>query len=341
MLVDEFISYIAGVRRYSARTGSIYADVLDEFRRFAAGDGTDIDDEMLISALTRTVIRNYEYHLASERKLSARTINQHLSVLSRFCRWLMVTGRLKSNPVKLVKRPKCEKRLPEFYREESMQKYFRDTSYEADEESAEELMSVSSSAHYGAAAGESAGKRLEELYDARLRRLIISILYETGMRRAELISLQVTGIDFSRAIITVTGKGDKMREIPMTSSLSSEISLYLKAAESVAGRKKAPGDPLLTTFGGRALYPMFVDRAVKKELGTVDDITGKKSPHVLRHTLATELLNDGADIYSIKELLGHSSLAATQVYTHNTIEKLKKVYNNAHPRAKRGGKNGD
>ena len=92
---------------------------------------------------------------------------------------------------------------------------------------------------------------------------------------------------------------------------------------------------------GAGLYPVFVDRTVKSELGQVEGITGRKSPHVLRHTLATELLDDGSDIYSIKELLGHSSLAATQVYTHNTIEKLKNVYTNAHPRAKRGGKNGD
>ncbi len=95
------------------------------------------------------------------------------------------------------------------------------------------------------------------------------------------------------------------------------------------------------TLKGAGLYPVFVDRTVKSELGQVEGITGRKSPHVLRHTLATELLDDGSDIYSIKELLGHSSLAATQVYTHNTIEKLKNVYSNAHPRAKRGGKNGD
>ena len=341
MLADEFISYIAGIRRYSVRTREIYAAVLREFAEFVADDGKDIDDDRLTSALTQTEIRNYEYHLAEERKLDARTINQHLSVISRFCRWLMGKGVLKSNPAHLVKRPKCEKRLPEFYREESMQDYFRNSSYEADQEAFEELMSIASATRGGTECGKSAEKRMEELYNARLRRLIIDILYQTGMRRAELISLRTRSIDFSRAITTVLGKGDKMREIPMTSSLSSEISLYLKAAETIAGRKRAPEEPLLTTFSGIALYPVFVDRAVKKELGTVDDITGRKSPHVLRHTLATELLNDGADIYSIKELLGHSSLASTQVYTHTTVEKLKKVYNNAHPRAKRGGKNGD
>ena len=107
------------------------------------------------------------------------------------------------------------------------------------------------------------------------------------------------------------------------------------------GRERTLDEPLLVTVKGRQLYPVFVDRTVKGELGGIGSITGRKSPHVLRHSLATELLNEGTDLNSIKELLGHSSLAATQVYTHNSIEKLKKVYVNAHPRAKSGGKNGD
>ena len=107
------------------------------------------------------------------------------------------------------------------------------------------------------------------------------------------------------------------------------------------GRGRSADEPLLVTPKGAKLYPVYIDRAIKSELGQVGSITGRKSPHVLRHTLATELLNEGTDLNAIKELLGHSSLAATQVYTHNSVEKLKKVYNNAHPRAKSGGKNGD
>lgn len=107
------------------------------------------------------------------------------------------------------------------------------------------------------------------------------------------------------------------------------------------GRGRSADEPLLVTFEGAKLYPVYIDRAVKRELGQVGSITGRKSPHALRHTLATELLNEGTDLNAIKELLGHSSLAATQVYTHNSVEKLKKVYNNAHPRAKSGGKHGD
>lgn len=124
--------------------------------------------------------------------------------------------------------------------------------------------------------------------------------------------------------MTVLGKGDKVREIPLVSSLCKEISLYLQAVETMVGRERSASEPLAVTGKGLKLYPVFIDRAIKRALGRVGSITGRKSPHVLRHSLATELLDEGADLNSIKELLGHSSLAATQVYTHNTIEKLKK-----------------
>ena len=129
-------------------------------------------------------------------------------------------------------------------------------------------------------------------------------------------------------------KIDKMREVPLVPSVAREIELYLRAAAAFFGAEPTASDPLLRTPSGRRLYPVYIDRTVKGELGSVPDITGRKSPHVLRHTLATELLNDGSDLNSIKELLGHSSLAATQVYTHNSVERLKAVYEKAHPRAK-------
>jgi integrase/recombinase XerC len=170
---------------------------------------------------------------------------------------------------------------------------------------------------------------------------LISLLYNLGLRRAELISLTVGSIDFGRNIVKVTGKGDKMREIPLIASLCKEISLYLDAVETVCGGKRSLKEPLLITYKGKSLYPAYVDRVVKSELGDVKGITGRKSPHVLRHSLATELLNEDTNINSIKELLGHSSLAATQVYTHTDIARLKTIYKSAHPRAKNGGKNGD
>ena len=323
-LVDKYIQYVATVRRYSARTIDIYASVLEEFVKYTLPEPDDAD--ALPAAMTPTAIRNYEVYLLDDQGIGARTVNQHLSVLSGFCRFLMLEGLLKSNPVRLVTRPKAEKRLPVFYRDDSMVKYFADTEYAVSEDSLELLRSLG--------AGEQERKLAGELYERRLRRLIVALLHGTGLRRAELASLDVRSPDFSRSVLHVVGKGDKMREVPVVPALVQETERYLQAAEVFFGGAPAAGDPLLRTPSGRRLYPVYIDRAVKRELGAVPDITGRKSPHVLRHTLATELLNDGSDLNSIKELLGHSSLAATQVYTHNSIEKLKAVYNASHPRAK-------
>ena len=299
--VDEYISYVKDVRRYSSRTVDIYRDVLERYYA-AAGEGE----------VTATRIRNYEVYLMDELGLDARTVNLHLSVLSGYCRYLCGRGMLPGNPVRLVTRPKQEKRLPVFYREESMKKFFEQTVGDAE---------------YGD-------------YVQKLSHLIISLLYCTGMRRSEIISLDRSSFNPARSVLRVRGKGDKEREIPVIPSLSEEILLYLQTVDSMFDGL-GPESPLLLTPKGARLYPVFVDRVVKKELAGVEGISGRKSPHVLRHTLATELLENGADLNSIKEMLGHSSLAATQVYTHNSIERLQSVYKTAHPRAKNGGKNGD
>ncbi len=322
-LIGDYIGYITNVRRYSQRTQAIYSEILNEFSEYACA----ASDDELCDSLKTSEIRSYEVHLLDEKKENPRTVNLHLSVLSGFCRYLMRLGKLDANPVRTVSRPKAEKRLPVFYREESMEEYFARTQYAA---SAENLSLITGK-----------DKVSLEAYSQRLSRLIVSMLYSTGIRRSELISLTAGSFDGSRRVLTVRGKGDKMREIPLIPSLCEEISLYLQAVETMEGARRPADAPLLVTPAGGKLYPVFVDRTIKSELGQVGSITGRKSPHVLRHSLATDLLNDGADLNSIKELLGHSSLAATQVYTHNSIEKLKNVYFNAHPRAKSGGKNGD
>jgi len=304
---NNFLRYIRDVRRYSPRTCEVYADVLQSWVDFCEGS------EDFATTLNVNAIRAYEVYLFDKRKLSSRTVSQHLSVLSSFCRFLMKDGMLQSNPVHLVKRPKQEKRLPVFYKDKSMDAYFEGTKGDPE---------------FGT-------------YEQKLNRLIISMLASCGLRRSELIGLNVGNVDFERQVLRVRGKGDKIREIPLIPSLCQEISLYLSAVSSLTEDAYDPAAPLLRTPKGARLYPVFVDRVVKKELAAVPDITVRRSPHVLRHTLATELLQDGADLNSIKELLGHSSLAATQVYTHNTVERLQKVYTNAHPRAKNGGKNGD
>ncbi|MGN0188602.1 MAG: tyrosine-type recombinase/integrase [Candidatus Cryptobacteroides sp.] len=329
--VDEYILYIESVRRYSPRTVAIYRDSLGLFLSYLSeSEGFDVslaDAQVLEGYLVPTIVRSYELWLLDSRGMAPVTVSQHLSVLSGFCRFSMKAGRMKSNPVKSVARPKAGKRLPSFCKRDSMDEYFEKTKYCA----SADMIYVSTTL-----------KETKEHYEARLRRLIVLTLYTCGIRRAELISLKKSSVDFGRKVLRIVGKGDKMREIPLVPSLSKEISLYLQAVETMAGIHLDDSSPLFVTFTGKPLYPMFVERAIKAELGDVAEITGRKSPHVLRHTLATELLDGGADLNSIKEMLGHSSLAATQVYTHNSIAKLKKVYESAHPRAnKNGGKNGD
>ena len=264
-------------------------------------------------AVNVQTVRAYEVWLMDEKGEGAKTVNLHLSVLSGFCKFLMKEGVLESNPVRLVSRPKQEKRLPVFYREDAMRAYFEQTKGVLE---------------YGK-------------YEDQLQRMILGMLFATGLRRAELISLNRDSVDLARRVLRVRGKGDKMREIPLPPVLCDEILLYLQAVDSLKYADRAAEAPLLQTPRGERLYPVYVDRAVKAALAGIDGISGRKSPHVLRHTLATELLDGGADLNSIKELLGHSSLAATQVYTHNSIERLQSVYKSAHPRAKNDGNYGD
>lgn len=310
-MIARYIAYLQDVRRYSPRTVTLYRQALEDFQAWG-GD------------LIPSRIREYEAHLM-ERGLKPRTVHLHMSALSGYCNFLMKEGVLSSNPARGVKRPKMEKRLPEYYTEKSMAEYLEASAHSAGKEELEVLQSL-----------KPVEKLADELYNRRLRRLIISLLYATGIRRAELIGLQMRSVDSARQTLRVRGKGDKMREIPLIPSVLEEISLYLQAAKSME-LDCAPESPLLKTEKGKPLYPAFVDRAVKTELDGYG-ITGRKSPHVLRHSLATALLDEGADLNAIKEMLGHSSLAATEVYTHNSIERLKAQYMNAHPRAKNSGK---
>lgn len=352
---------------------STYEDSLKSFSAFAFKDQASLDqasldqtcsdqasldqaysdracsDEVLLSALNPSEIRGYEVHLLDVEKVTPRSVNLHLSVLSGFCRFLVKEGLLKSNPVRLVHRLKVEKRLPEFYRQDSMDAYFEKTAYYV----SDEAMTI-----YLHDVQSDTGKKM---YERRLARLIISMFFGLGLRRSELIGLKISSVDFLRKVVTVVGKGNKTRAIPLADSLAAEIRMYLKAAEALVGLRdvdhvpvsrtidhvpvsravdhvsvfRTPGEPLLITYTGRALYPVYVDRVVKTELSGYEGFTGRKSPHVLRHSIATSLLNEGAKLNSIKEMLGHSSLAATQVYTHNSITKLQQVYRTAHPRAKK------
>ncbi len=326
-IIDKYIAHIRDIRRYSPRTVEIYGSALMNYVHVIHKVGAVADDE-LIASLNSSEIRRYEVELL-ENGISARTVGLHLSALSGFCNYLIKSDLLKSNPVKVIAKPKTEKRLPEFYRNEAMDSYFERTAEVAAREELDFFI---------ANLDTESGK---VMYENRLARLIISLLYGLGIRRAELIGLNIENVDFGRKVVNVRGKGDKTRKIPVIASLCEEILLYLEAVEAMCGGKRSLKEPLLITYTGRRLYPAYVDRTVKRELGGVKGITGRKSPHVLRHTLATGLMNEGTDINTIKELLGHSSLAATQVYTHSSISRLKTIYESAHPRAKNGGKHGD
>ena len=336
-MIDKYIAYLQDIRRYSPRTVTLYRDAITAFadwaltpgqagedERQAGGDGMGAGEDVMADVIGHLIpsrIREYEGHLI-DAGMKPRTVHLHMSALSGYCRFLVKEGALASNPVKVVKRPKMEKRLPEYFTEGALEGYLEESEHA---ESADELAVLLSS--------DPESRLARELYNRRLRRLIVSLLYGTGIRRAELIGLRRQSVDSGRQTLRVKGKGDKMREIPLIPSLIQEISLYLQTVSFMVGELPASA-PLMVTEKGNPLYPAFVDRAVKAELQGRSGITGRKSPHVLRHSLATALLNEGADLNAIKEMLGHSSLAATQVYTHNSVERLKQQYMNAHPRAK-------
>ena len=306
MLKENFIRFLQTERRYSPRTVRLYDEAVSEFYAFLE------EEEPVPDVLTTRNIRSYVAH-GLDSGLSARTMNLKLSALSTWCNWLLRQGLLASNPVRKVPRPKQERKLPQFYTEKSLDNYF----------------------------DESRRRCEEHPDDFRLfrNRMLMLVLYSTGMRRAEICSLRISDFDRSRQLFRVVGKGDKQREIPVPALICQEILLYLeKMGEAYPDN---PQGKFFLTDKGEPLYLAFVDNVVRGELSGIEGFTGKKSPHVLRHSLATHLLNRGADLTSIKEILGHSSLAATQVYTHNSFEQLKKTYLTAHPRAKNGGKHGN
>ncbi len=306
-LFDEFIDYLRVQRRYSPRTTTLYREAALGYYGYVMPETAfdDLSDNQVTKALEPRMIRSYISASMDQHGLSARTVNQHLSALSTWCHYLMQRGMLTANPIKKVPRPKQEKRLPQFYAEHDVAKYF-----------------------------ELSQKRCleSEDFEPLFNRTILLVLYSTGMRRAELCNLKIKDFDPQRRVFRVIGKGDKPREIPVPSLICQEIDVYLKRNE-----QEHPDNPegyFFLTPHDKPLYPAFVNNLVKKELSGLEGFTGRKSPHVLRHSLATHLLNRGADLNSIKEILGHSSLAATQVYTHNSFEQLKETYLTAHPRAK-------
>lgn len=299
MVVEDFISYIGIQKRYSSRTLQLYREYINDFREFIS----PADDGEFIKELKSNAIRGF-IATSLDSGLNSRTVNLKLSAISSFCNYLLKKGLIESNPVNKVPRPKTSKRLPHFYTEGAISDYLSSSIDDGD-------------------------------FFALRNRTIVLLLYSTGMRRAELASLCLSDWDRGRRVMRVRGKGDKEREIPVTRELESMLSRYLNEMTELYSDNTE--SRLFLTDTGQPLYLSFVNKVVKDELSKAPGFTGKRSPHMLRHSIATHLLNNGADLNSIKEVLGHSSLAATQVYTHNSFEQMKKIFLTAHPRAKKGG----
>lgn len=232
-----------------------------------------------------------------EAGVSTRSINRKITTLKTFFKFQLRKEEVKVNPMSKVQSPKTSKRLPVFIDQNKMELLFNEKNF---------------------------GNGFEGLRDL----LMLELLYSTGMRLSELIGLTDASINLYQSQLKVLGKRNKERIIPFTHKLKSAIQKYLEERNKIFPSAVS----FFVTDSGKPMYPKFVYRVVTRHLAEVTTLD-KKSPHVLRHTFATHMLNNGADINSVKELLGHANLSATQVYTHNTIEKLKKVYKQAHPRA--------
>jgi integrase/recombinase XerC len=235
-----------------------------------------------------------------EGGMSTRSIRRKISTLGSYFNYLIKKGVLETSPLLKVTIPKTGKRLPGFIPEASLDQLLDNVEFGDD----------------------FAGVR---------NRLILEILYFTGMRRSELVNLRNSDVNSHEMSIRVNGKGGKQRMIPVGQTFSQTLRDYTLKKEAEFGQG-LPGDPYFVTGRNKRLYPELVYRVVRKYLQLVSPGPGR-SPHILRHSFATHMLNHGADLNAIKELLGHASLAATQVYTHNSFEKLKKIYKQAHPRA--------
>lgn len=290
--IDDFLKYLQAERRYASHTIKAYKNDLNQFHAFCQ----ETDHEGM--DLHFRTIRSWVVSLM-DSGYSSRTVHRKLTSLSTYCNYLIKEGQLDSNPVERVLKPKLSKRVPAFVEEGKLDLLLDEYDF-----------------------GEGfAGSR---------NRLVLDLLYQTGMRRSELIGLTIGSINREGKSVKVMGKRGKERIIPVGDELLAAIEKYMVLRADVVADKA--GDHLIVTEKGGAAYDKLVYRIVNSYLAMVTTLD-KKSPHVLRHTFATHMLNRGADLNAIKELLGHANLSATQVYTHNTYKKLKSIYNQAHPRA--------
>ncbi|WP_321828055.1 tyrosine-type recombinase/integrase [Maribacter dokdonensis] len=293
MYLSEFISYLTLEKKYSAHTVKAYQNDILEFKDFCRSN-YEIED---IDTVEYVLIRHWIVEL-SEKQIDNRTINRKISSLKAYFKFLQKIDVTTVSPLSMHRALKTAKKIEIPFSELEMEKVLSEIEYADDFE----------------------GVRDE---------LLIHVLYVTGMRRAEVISLKVSDVDFANMTIKVLGKRNKERLVPMLLETKEKFKIYLDNRKDL--KKINDGSYMFLTLSGNKLYETLVYRLIKKYFREVSSKV-KTSPHILRHTFATHLLNKGADLNAVKELLGHSSLASTQVYTHNSIAELKKVHAKAHPR---------
>jgi len=305
-VANQFLAYIQLEKRYSAHTFTAYQQDLTQFFIFLRSQYGDVS----LQGISHLHVRTWLAWLMEEG-IVAKSVNRKISTLKSFFKYAMRHGVVVTSPMTKVTAPKTGKRLPGFIDEKGM-------------EAVEDNRSMRR--------GQEDRPIFADDLDGRTHRLIFELLYHTGIRLSELIGLQERHVDISNLTLKVLGKGNKERIIPISINLRDAIKEYREM------RNKALEMPdrevlLVNPRSGKKLYPRYVYNVVKGYL-TEHEITtiSRRSPHILRHTFATHLTNNGADLNAVKELLGHASLASTQVYTHNSIEKLKEAYRKAHPK---------
>lgn len=289
---EDFYKYLQYEKRFSAHTIVAYRTDLGQFIQFM----NKVNGDFHVKSITRKDVRAWVVALM-DSGISARSVNRKVSTLKSYFKYMMRQGEITANPAQLVNTPKVPKKLPHFVSEENLNQLLDLQMFPPD-------------------------------FEGTRDKLIISILYGTGVRLAELKNLTVANVHMSEYTIKVLGKRNKERIIPYPKEINRIIDEYLVFRNQFDGKSHF----LFLTSKGEQVYDKLIYRVVKKYLSMVSTIS-KRSPHVLRHSYATHLLDHGADLNAVKELLGHSNLSATQVYTHTTFEKLSKIYKQAHPRS--------
>lgn len=296
-MLHTFIKYLASnSKRYSAHTIKAYSSDLEQFQNFLSST-YHIEEP---AQTTHQFIRSWLVSLL-EAGHTPRTINRKIAALKKFYKFLLTRRLIISDPMLKVTAPKASAHLPGFIKEADMATLLNDVNF-----------------------GEG--------FTAARNKLIITTLYLTGIRVSELTAINLNDIDLNRKLIKINGKGNKQRMVPVVGRLAASIQNYLPLRDAALQNTDTAQAALFITSKGTAAYPRMVFRIVHDHLSLVST-NRHKSPHILRHSFATALMNHGAELNAVKDLLGHANLAATQVYTHTTIDKIKSIYKHAHPRA--------